>query len=68
MYIYIYIYIYRIIKKKNFQKNFRLLPLSIYLRKTATISKYLQFLIYKLNESAVRTKRSTNSKLGTKKV
>ena len=53
IYIYIYIYIiYMIIKKKNFQ----LLPLSIYLHKTATISKYPQFLIYKLNESILGTR------------
>ena len=43
-------------QEKNFLKSFRLLPLSIYLHKTATISKYLQFLIYKLNESVVGTK------------
>ena len=52
-----------IIKKKNFQ----LLPLSIYLHKTATISKYPQFLIYKLNESILGTRSSTNNKFGTKK-
>ena len=40
MYIYIYIYI-----------GFRLLPLSIYLHKTVTISKNLQFSIYKLSEN-----------------
>ena len=43
-------------KEKDFLKSFRLLPLSIYLHKTATISKYLQFLIYKLNESVVGTR------------
>ena len=46
IYIYIYVYIYRIIKKK----------IKTYLNKTATISKYLQFLIYKLNESVVGTR------------
>ena len=55
------IYIYKNIylqhnQEKNFLKSLRLLPLSIYLHKTATISKYLQFLIYKLNESVVGTK------------
>ena len=43
-------YIY---KEKNFLKSFGLLPLLIYLHKTTAISKYLQFLIYKLNESIV---------------
>ena len=46
MYIYICIYIYIYIEdnqEKNFLKSFRLLPLSIYLHKTVTISKYLQF-------------------------
>ena len=47
--------------------HFRLLPLSIYLHKTATISKYLQFLIYKLNESVVGTRWSTNNKLEIKR-
>ena len=40
-FIYIKIYTYSTIKKKNFLKSLRLLPLSIYLHKTATISKYL---------------------------
>ena len=53
--IYIYIYIY-IFKEKNFVKSFGLLPLSICLHKTTTISKYLQFLIYKLNDSIVGKK------------
>ena len=56
MYIHVYIYI-----KDNQEKSFRL-------HKTATVSKYLQVLIYKLNESAVGTKWSTNNKLGSKKV
>ena len=47
IYISIYIYIYIYIQEKNFLRSFRLLPLSIYLLKTATISKYLQFLMYK---------------------
>ena len=60
IYIYIiYIYIYREREdnqEKNVLKSFRFLSLSIYLHKTATISKYLQFLIYKLKESVVETR------------
>ena len=60
MFIYIYnIYIYREREdnqEKNVLKSFRFLSLSIYLHKTATISKYLQFLIYKLKESVVETR------------
>ena len=41
---------------KEFLKSFRLLPLSIYLHKTVTISKYLQFSTYKLNENVVGTR------------
>ena len=66
IYIYIYnIYIYNIYiyKEKNFLKSFGLLPLLIYLHKTTAISKYLQFLIYKLNESIVGKRWSTNDKL-----
>ena len=43
-------------QEKKFLKSFRLLPLSIYLHKTATISKYLQFSIYKSNESVMGPK------------
>ena len=43
-------------QEKKILKSFQLLPLSIYLHKTATISKYLQFSIYTLNESVVGTR------------
>ena len=64
IYIYVYIYIYNIYicierednQEKNVLKSCRFLSLSIYLHKTATISKYLQFLIYKLKESVVETR------------
>ena len=52
MYIYIYVYIYIYICIYML-KSFQVLPLSVYLHKTATIPKYLQFSIYKLNKNAV---------------
>ena len=51
IYIYIHIYIYICNQEKNVLKSFQ--SLSIYLHKTVTISKYLQFSIYKLNENVV---------------
>ena len=64
MYIYIYIYVLYIL---YILYIYMCLYQVIYI-KTATLSKYLQFLIYKLNKSVVGTKWSTNNKLGTKKV
>ena len=58
----VYIYILNN-QGKQILKSFRLQPLSIYLQKTATMSKYLQFSINKLNENTVGTRWTTNNKI-----
>ena len=68
VYIYIYIYIYICIIYIIYIIYIYICLYQVIYIKTATLSKYLQFLIYKLNKSVVGTKWSTNNKLGTKKV